>query len=110
MFERFRNNNGATGEPGARTGSVATAERTRTTGDDGVATRDEGVATRDDRLATRDRPVERTAPADTMGTVRARQRDAYGGSNWGAAFFRWLLAGGGGRLLAGLPSPPRPAV
>jgi len=111
MLERFKNNNGAAGdEPGTRTrtGSVSTAERRRTTGDDGVA--DDGVATHDDRLGsqerpverTQDRPVERTTSADTMGTVRARQRDAYGGINWGAAFFGWLVAVGVAVLLTGI--------
>ena len=29
-----------------------------------------------------------------MRDVRARQRDEYGGLNWGAAFFGWLVAVG----------------
>jgi amino acid transporter len=32
--------------------------------------------------------------------VRARQRDEFGGTNWGAAFFGWLVAVGLGALLS----------
>jgi hypothetical protein len=61
--------------------------------------------------AVADRPVERTngtavrpAPLDRehMHTVRARQREEFGGINWGAAFFGWLVAVGLGALLVGL--------
>jgi len=36
--------------------------------------------------------------------VRARQRDEFGGINWGAAFFGWLVAVGLGALLTALLS------
>ena len=36
--------------------------------------------------------------------ARARQRDEYGGINWGAAFFGWLVAVGIGALLTALLS------
>jgi hypothetical protein len=101
MFERFKNNASAADEPRTRTGSVATGERTRTD-DDGVAGgRGARDGIRDDRVATRgDRPV---APAGhTMGEVRARQRDQYGGFNWGAAFFGFLVAVGVAVLLTGI--------
>jgi hypothetical protein len=58
-----------------------------------------------------DRPVERgngtavrPAPLDReqMHAVRARQREEFGGINWGAAFFGWLVAVGLGALLVGL--------
>jgi len=61
--------------------------------------------------AVADRPVERTngttvrpAPLDReqMRAVRARQREEFGGINWGAAFFGWLVAVGLGALLVGL--------
>ena len=40
-----------------------------------------------------------------MATYRsARQRDVYGGTNWGAAFFGWLVAVGIGALLTALLS------
>jgi hypothetical protein len=62
---------------------------------DGVRDRDEGrgaVATRDRAAATG------TAARD----VRARQRDEFGGFNWGSAFFGWLVAVGLGALLTAI--------
>ena len=46
---------------------------------------------------TRD-PVER----ESLREIRARQREQYGGINWGCAFFGWLVAVGLGALLVGL--------
>ena len=82
MFERFKHNDADANETRARSGSVATAE-------------DGGSATRVDR-----RPARPTR--DTMRDVRARQREQYGGINWGAAFFGWLVAVGVAVLLTGL--------
>jgi hypothetical protein len=98
---------------GGQTGSVAVGERgappvqgEETTGQrardhvrgdhdhDGVRDRDErggGVATRD-----------RAATAGTARDVRARQRDEFGGFNWGSAFFGWLVAVGLGVLLTAI--------
>ncbi len=52
------------------------------------------------------------APLDRehMRTVRARQREEYGGVNWGAAFFGWLVAVGLGALLVGLLAAAGAAV
>ena len=83
MFERFKR----TGE-----GSTAIAERPV----------ERGYAT-----------TERTAvPLDReqMRAVRARQREEYGGINWGAAFFGWLVAVGLGTLLVGLLAAAGAAV
>jgi hypothetical protein len=52
-----------------------------------------------------DRPVadtNGTAERVSMRAVRARQREQFGGVNWGAAFFGWLVAVGLGALLVGL--------
>jgi hypothetical protein len=65
-------------------------------------TRDEAG---DGGTAVADRPIadmDGTAERDRMRTVRARQREEYGGVNWGAAFFGWLVAIGLGALLVGL--------
>ena len=78
MFERFKDNGSRADEPRARGGSVATAEN--------------GEVDR--------RPARPTA--ETMRDVRARQREEYGGINWGAAFFGWLVAVGVAVLLTGL--------
>jgi hypothetical protein len=37
-----------------------------------------------------------------MRAARARQRDEFGGINWGASFFGWLVAVGLGAILVGL--------
>src|SRR5918994_7190055 len=69
--------------------------------------------------AVADRPVERTngtavrpAPLDReqMHAVRARQREEFGGINWGGAFFGWLVAVGLGALLVGLLAAAGAAV
>jgi len=56
-----------------------------------------------------DPPEERTAAhprgtgtPETMHRVRARQREEYGGINWGSAFFGWLVAVGVAVLLTGI--------
>jgi hypothetical protein len=82
MFERFKSNGSSADESLARSGSVATAENGET-------------ATRVER-----RPARPTTA--TMRDVRARQREEYGGINWGAAFFGWLVAVGVAVLFTGL--------
>jgi hypothetical protein len=49
------------------------------------------------------RPSGRTtATAAALDTARARQRDEFGGVNWGASFFGWLVAVGIAALLTSL--------
>jgi uncharacterized membrane protein YkvI len=43
-----------------------------------------------------------TAQREQLRAVRDRQREEFGGVNWGAAFFGWLVAVGLGALLVGL--------
>jgi hypothetical protein len=43
-------------------------------------------------------------------TVRARQRDEFGGFNWGSAFFGWLVAIGMAALLTGILSGAGAAI
>jgi hypothetical protein len=60
-----------------------------------------------------DRPVADTQdPAErtSLRAVRARQREEFGGINWGAAFFGWLVAIGLGALLVGLVAAMGAAV
>jgi len=89
MFERFRNRSDRRGDRVDDGGGVATATRRDTDGD--------GVV--------EDRPVA-AAPAsrETVRDMRARQRAEYGGLNWGAAFFGWLVAVGMAAILLGLLS------
>jgi hypothetical protein len=73
MFERFKRHNGD-GDRYDDRATVATAERPVTATDTDVG----------DRRFVRDR--------ETVRDVRARQREEFGGLNWGAAFFGWLVA------------------
>ncbi|HMJ96093.1 MAG TPA: TIGR04086 family membrane protein [Thermoleophilaceae bacterium] len=77
MFERFRSRSDSRDDYVDEGGGVATAPRRDTNGD--------GVV--------EDRPVA-GAPTtrETVRDVRDRQRAEYGGLNWGAAFFGWLVA------------------
>jgi hypothetical protein len=72
------------------------------------ATREEGgVATAKREPATRTEPRfgrDRVAHVDTAGEMRARQREEFGGINWGSAFFGWLVAVGMAAILLGLLS------
>jgi hypothetical protein len=98
-------------DAGVRRGTVAEEDRREaaatedpprfrrdTTADEG---RDTTLA--DDRAR---RPVTRAgagaATAAALQTARARQRDEFGGINWGASFFGWLVAVGVAALLTGL--------
>jgi amino acid transporter len=101
MFERFRRTD-ATQTDTTADGRTAVADR--------PATRD-GAARRDEDFGWEDRPARTTGATTATRTgitherlrdVRARQRDEYGGINWGAAFFGWLVAVGLGVILIGL--------
>ena len=131
MFERFKREPEGSGrtttEPGATAanGRTAVAERpseaetTAMERDRGqTRTRDEREAQREDREATRRHaPAGRAATAtgapatrDHLRTARARQREEYGGINWGAAFFGWLVAVGLGSLLVAILAAAGAAV
>jgi hypothetical protein len=92
MFERFKR--GGT----ERSGGTAVADR--------PAAR----TTNGDRTAIDERDRTTPAPGDRMHAVRARQREEYGGVNWGAAFFGWLVAVGLGAILVGLLAAAGAAV
>src|SRR4029078_7461476 len=95
MFERFKRNSD-TGDGYDDRGAVATADRPVTTDDPRYV--DNGGAT--GAVTTR----------ETMRDVRARQRDEYGGTNWGAAFFGWLVSIDVVVILLELLSAAGPAV
>jgi len=105
MFERFKRNSHDDDYVSDERGGVATATRRDTDGDGLHDSDGDGVVDRDERTAVRDRPVA-TAPTtrETARDVRARQRAEYGGLNWGAAFFGWLVAVGMAAILLGLLS------
>jgi hypothetical protein len=96
VFERFKNRS-TTADDGA-TATTVDGDRDR-------------VTTADDRpVATADAPRQQRTAArphgavthETMHRVRERQREEYGGINWGAAFFGWLVAVGIAVLLTGI--------
>jgi hypothetical protein len=89
MFERFKRHGGNGHVRDDERGAVATADR--------PATRDPDT---DDRTFAREGVTGREAARD----VRARQREEFGGLNWGAAFFGWLVAIGMAAILLGLLS------
>jgi hypothetical protein len=78
-------------------------ERFKRTGD--------GTTAVADRPATHSNGTTTTAlDREQMHAVRARQREEFGGINWGAAFFGWLVAIGLGALLVGLLAAAGAAV
>jgi hypothetical protein len=103
MFERMRNRERTDGR--AATGSTAVADRPA----DGTRV-DEGREGRGrfarDSTATAGPGLTREHVTD----MRARQRDEFGGINWGAAFFGWLVAVGLGAILIGLVAGAGAAV
>jgi hypothetical protein len=77
MLERFKRNGGTDDRYDDRR-TVATADRPVTADDTDTAN---GRFVRD-----------REATVTGRETVRARQHEEFGGTNWGAAFFGWLVA------------------
>jgi hypothetical protein len=67
----------------------------------GTAVQDPPVRDRDDRV---DETHRRRFEREEAREVRARQREEFGGINWGSAFFGWLVAVGMAAILLGLLS------
>jgi hypothetical protein len=89
MFERFKTKTNTREERGGVATGEDPATARRRTGADGERPRfgRDGVA-----------------DAETVRDVRARQREEFGGINWGSAFFGWLVAVGMAAILLGLLS------
>ena len=81
-------------------------ERFKRTGDGSTAVADRPVTHGNGTTTTVAAPLDR----ERMQAVRARQREEFGGINWGAAFFGWLVAVGLGALLVGLLAAAGAAV
>ena len=106
MFDRFKNRQAdadRTGSPGGggRTGNGKTAVAERPGGE---------PATRRQEPATRRTAGGEGVTRERMNETRARQREEYGGINWGAAFFGWLVAVGLGSLLLAIVAAAGAAV
>ena len=122
MFERFKRDSGESGRTNAeeRSGNGRTAvaerpseERTTTMEPGRTRTRDEAAA--EAPATRRHAPARGTAAApvarrEHLDAARARQREEYGGVNWGAAFFGWLVAVGLGSLLVAILAAAGAAV
>ena len=103
MFERFRKTPSDEGD--APRGGVATARREPESVREGEAarfTRDPGDDTSDSDAVRDIRTRQRGAEAARH--MRARQREEFGGINWGSAFFGWLVSVGMAAILLGLLS------
>jgi hypothetical protein len=97
MLERFKR----TGDQDVaerRSGATATAERP----DDTLTHEPDTVAEPAERTEPAERPHVGAATAAALETARARQRAQFGGVNWGASFFGWLVAVGIAALLTSL--------
>lgn len=81
-------------------------ERFKRTDDGGTTVADRPVAHGNGTTTAVARPLDR----ERMHAVRARQREQYGGINWGAAFFGWLVAIGMSAILVALLSAAGAAV
>ncbi|HEX8103793.1 MAG TPA: hypothetical protein VF533_14350 [Solirubrobacteraceae bacterium] len=90
MANRFTRND----DEGSR-GATATEARTRV--EEGARPAGNGVR-------------ERSGAAPTASEVRSRQKDAFGGFNWGSAFFGWLVAVGMAAILTGILSAAGTAI
>jgi hypothetical protein len=107
MFERFKSRSEATN---GHEGRTAVADRPVEEGETGA------MRHREEAAPTRRAPAARAASApalptrDRMHAARARQREEFGGINWGAAFFGWLVAVGLGALLVAILAAAGAAV
>jgi amino acid transporter len=105
VFERFKNR--STDDNGATASTVDGDRSTATRTEDERPVADDRAAPAGERTAVA--PQRRTAgrprgavTRETMADVHARQREEFGGINWGAAFFGWLVAVGVAVLLTGI--------
>jgi hypothetical protein len=105
MADRFRRIDRETG-PGDNGGGVATDERDQAYASDAPPARatDDGTRTTTTRARTAGDAVVLDREA------RLRQRDEFGGINWGAVFFGWIVAIGLGVLLTAIVSAAGAAI
>ena len=80
-------------------GNVATTERAP---EDAGATAVRERPVRDRERPVREQGVDRGSAVGLDREARLRQRDRFGGLNWGAAFFGWLVAIGMGVILTAI--------
>ena len=98
MADRFRRTDRDAAPPAEDGGAVATQERTDVLPPDTATTTN----------GTRARAAGDAVVLDRE--ARLRQRDEFGGINWGAAFFGWVVAIGIGVLLTAIVSAAGAAI
>ena len=109
MFERFKRDSG---DPDRTTTASTRETRTPGNGRTAVAERPGATRTREQTSAAAapETRRERAPTREHMHAARDRQREEFGGINWGAAFFGWLVAVGLGSLLVGILAAAGAAV
>jgi hypothetical protein len=115
MFERFKRQGGRNDYRDDRPAATAGRERVLHRNDDRETVerdRDGGAtAVRDRDYADRPRSAATgLATREAVRDARLRQRDEFGGFNWGAAFFGWLVAVGLAAILTGILSAAGAAI
>ena len=107
--KRFSRDDRAGTNAGGEGGSVAVGERTAPPPVQGET---KGERARDHARGDHDHDgvKDRHEHGTSAHAVRARQRDEFGGFNWGSAFFGWLVAIGVGVLLTALLSAAGTAI
>ena len=106
MLERFKRTEDDR-DTGRADGTVATAEREPVEPTETAPAHEERIEAareRDDATLVDEHPAGSTTPATpaALAVARERQRDAFGGLNWGASFFGWLVAIGVAALLSSI--------
>jgi hypothetical protein len=121
MFERFRRHRETPDETPARSGNgVAVHERDRTDVSSSRSDADERAAARNGDpvagmparggTATAERSERRPVAERAAAEAHWRRREEFGGLNWGAAFFGWLVATGLAALLVGIVAAAGTAI
>jgi hypothetical protein len=100
MLERFKRSS-SDEAPARRSGAVATADRPGAGRDDRTLA-DDRAPRRVSRTGNGAATTTGPATSSALAAARARQRDEFGGINWGASFFGWLVAVGVAALLTAI--------
>ena len=107
MLDRFKRS--ADG-PADASGAVAAPDRPRDMAASGEPAPGDGTPDREERMRRRSEARNGAATRTALETARSRQRDEFGGINWGASFFGWLVAVGIAVLLTALLAAAGAAV
>jgi hypothetical protein len=107
MLDRFKRSDDG---PADATGAVAAPDRPRDVADGGEPPPAHGTPDREERMRRRSEARDGATTRTALEAARSRQRDEFGGINWGASFFGWLVAVGTAVLLTALLAAAGAAV